>query len=154
MIQKATVSDDFSFPTITEPVPRFMGSPSLWNVSYEVFSGSSNGIKREKDDEEIQRSKSFPIADRDMKIEDEERMDMLWENFNDELSSFDKKEEQWRLRKGGKMDSGLARDKAEVYCVKTWKMSKPSSIAMLSPRKLSLLTMMKVMKKLFLLHNS
>ncbi|KAJ4963233.1 hypothetical protein NE237_023172 [Protea cynaroides] len=133
------VSDDFSFPTITEPFPLFVGSPSLWNVSYEVFS------RERDDDQQFQRRKSFPMADRDMKIvgnhgigckeDDEERMDMLWENFNDELRpipSLDKNKEQRRLRKGGgggggRFDSGVTGDKAELYCVKTWKMSKTSS---------------------------
>ncbi|XP_043712962.1 uncharacterized protein LOC122661582 [Telopea speciosissima] len=151
------VSDDFSFPTITDPIPCFVGSPPLWNVSYEVFSGSSYGNRGDRSDEELQRRKSFPMAERDMKLEDEERMDMLWENFNDELlPSLDKNKEERRFQKGGKLDSGLAGDKAELYCVKTWKMSKPSNstTAMLSPKKPSLLTLMKVMKKLFLLHNS
>ncbi|XP_043705161.1 uncharacterized protein LOC122654971 [Telopea speciosissima] len=166
------VSDDFSFPTITEPIPRFMGSPSLWNVSYEVFSDDSSYVisttEREKEEEHHRRkgyyTKIKSAKDDGITKEDEERMDMLWENFNDELrriSSLDKNREGGRLQRkdGGdgeyKLDSDVVGDqKTELYCVKAWKMSKTSSTAILSPRKPSLLTMVKVVKKMLLLHNS
>ncbi|KAJ4964645.1 hypothetical protein NE237_016494 [Protea cynaroides] len=159
------VSDDFSFPTISESIPRFVASPSLWNVSYEVFSDSSYGTRGEKEEEKHGRKK-FPMSDRDiiklanedMSKDDEEKMDMLWENFNDELrrvSSLRKnKEDAGRLRKGGDWDSGMSEEKAELYCVKALKMSKTSSHGIFSPKKPRLFTMVKVVKKLLLLHNS
>ncbi|XP_042497515.1 uncharacterized protein LOC122076253 [Macadamia integrifolia] len=166
------VSDEFSFPTITEPIPRFADSPSLWNVSYEVFSDhdSSYGIttRDQREEEEYHRRKSFPMAinrekmksakDGGISKEDEERMDMLWENFNDEIrriSSLDKSKEDRRLRRKGGGDSGVDGDQeAELYCVKAWKMTKTSSSAIFSPRKPSLFSMVKVVKKMLLLHNS
>ncbi|XP_010256350.1 PREDICTED: uncharacterized protein LOC104596769 [Nelumbo nucifera] len=172
-------TDDFSFPTIAEPVPRFMGSPSLWKASSRVLpepclgdSGGGGGDREEAEDctglkqDEHCRRKSFSSIESVVRRadagylseDDEERMDMLWEDFNDELkriSSMGKTEAKSRLSKfagSSESDSDAQGEMVEMYCVQAPKMSKTSN-AILSSRRSSLLVLMKVFRKMFLLHN-
>ncbi|KAF6147850.1 hypothetical protein GIB67_014430 [Kingdonia uniflora] len=68
------VTENFSFGTITEPVPHLGASPSLssWCLPLDVPSGVDD-----KNDQYDKSQFSFKM--------DEEKMDLLWENFNDEF---------------------------------------------------------------------
>ncbi|KAJ6383659.1 hypothetical protein OIU78_027030 [Salix suchowensis] len=72
----------------------------------------------------------------------EEKMDMLWEDFNTE-------ERLTRSQSVSRLDS----ETVSMGCVEALRMSKPST-AIFSPRKPGLVVFMKVMKRFFLLHNS
>nr|DAD24308.1 TPA_asm: hypothetical protein HUJ06_025772 [Nelumbo nucifera] len=164
-------ADDFSFPTIADPVPRFIGSPSLWKSSSRVLPepcrGDSEDCAVPQPNEHLRR-KSFSsiesvvrrTADGYLSEVDEERMDMLWENFNDDLqriSSMGKRAEANRLSKpagGSRSDWDARGEMVEIYRVQAIKMSKTSTAMLSSRRSSSLFILIKVLKKLFLLHNS
>ncbi|XP_021300710.1 uncharacterized protein LOC110429143 [Herrania umbratica] len=83
-------SEDFTFPKITNPMPLLTISPSLWRVSSLVYPECGDD---DEDDGKRQvpsfQSKSFShLGSEANKISagyDAERMDMLWEDFNEEL---------------------------------------------------------------------
>lgn len=90
--------------------------------------------------------------------EDEEKMDMLWEDFNDEpRRSSDRRE--GKRAKARFEDSAIrydsdsdAREMGDLCCVQALKMSKTGS--MMHHRRPGVLVILKVLKKLFLIHNS
>jgi len=75
----------------------------------------------------------------------EEKMDMLWEDFNTE-------ERLPRSHSSSRLDS----ETVSMGCVEALRMSKPNNgaTAIFSPRKPGLVVVMKVLKRFFLLHNS
>ncbi|KAK8325671.1 hypothetical protein V6Z12_A11G066800 [Gossypium hirsutum] len=84
------VSEDFSFPKITNPLPQFTSLPSLWRVTSLVYP--EYGDNNEEEEEEPMRSKNFSVSCLSSESEankrdgeDREKMDMLWEEFNEEL---------------------------------------------------------------------
>ncbi|KAK8587691.1 hypothetical protein V6N13_086671 [Hibiscus sabdariffa] len=90
------LSEDFSFPKIINPLPQFTSLPSLWHVSSVIYP--------EYEEEEAaaaaaslqRKSLSFSFSsESDAKKRDPEKMDMLWEEFNEEL----KCAWSWRSRK-------------------------------------------------------
>ncbi|KAG4119186.1 hypothetical protein ERO13_D11G062800v2 [Gossypium hirsutum] len=81
------VSDDFSFPKITNPLPQFTSLPSLWRVTSLVYPeyGDNN-----EEEEEPMRRKNLSVSCLSSESEankrdgeDREKMDMLWEEFNE-----------------------------------------------------------------------
>ncbi|MBA0787671.1 hypothetical protein Gotri_027456 [Gossypium trilobum] len=83
------VSEDFSFPKITNPLPQFTSLPSLWRVTSLVYPeyGDNN-----EEEEEPMRRKNLSVSCLSSESEankrdgeDREKMDMLWEEFNEEL---------------------------------------------------------------------
>ncbi|KAF5197642.1 hypothetical protein FRX31_012770 [Thalictrum thalictroides] len=100
--------EDFSFPSVVDPIPCLEYSASLWRVPSEVSFDEGIDIKRE--------------------ISEEDKMDMLWENFNDESNC----------------NSSLGNNKGP------WEASGSSS-AIVSNKKPSKLVISKVLRKLFLL---
>ncbi|KAJ8631040.1 hypothetical protein MRB53_024363 [Persea americana] len=197
MIKEATISEDFTFPTITDNnslyqlhFPSFNTS-SLWHVSPTVsdlsdakqlpqggkeftleqkthqrrsFSSVEGGKKAENLSRELEFSHwGYPNFNGDEEKSefggDEEKMDMLWEDFNDEprRPSLDKREGD--RPKARFSDSAIqyepdadAREMADLCCVQALKMSKSGS--MIHHRRGSLLVILKVLKKLFLIHSS
>eukprot|EP00262_Sarcandra_glabra_P001463 TRINITY_DN1157_c3_g1_i1.p1 TRINITY_DN1157_c3_g1~~TRINITY_DN1157_c3_g1_i1.p1 ORF type:complete len:170 (+),score=32.25 TRINITY_DN1157_c3_g1_i1:152-661(+) len=168
MVEQAAASDDFSFPTIADQDSLCkLRLPGLWFVTSTVSeycdgdaeklpedggsaikqrrlpliegSVNSNDIQRET---ELSDNGTNSVI-KDNKCLEEERMDMLWEDFNDELER--------SKAIGSESDTGSPQ-MAELCCVQALKMSKSSS--MLPHRRQSLLVVLKVLKKLFLLHNS
>ncbi|XP_009616875.1 uncharacterized protein [Nicotiana tomentosiformis] len=171
--------DDFSFPTITDTPPCFIESPPLWRTT-SIASGRLEkkprndhitSTKKEVDHEEkfdmsplisnyINQRKSFSYiegaAAMKRMIEDEqshnhkeeveqeeEKMDMLWENFNEEsnqiMTSCCEKDTKKGLISPGRM--------VEFKCGQALSLSKAS-------KRQSLVVLIKVLKKVFLLHAS
>ncbi|KAJ6349684.1 hypothetical protein OIU77_007125 [Salix suchowensis] len=76
-------TEDFSFPKVTNPLPHFAISPSLWRVSSLVHPD----YRYEDDERELAFLKQrFAFTrSQELKIDStEEKMDRLWEKFNDE----------------------------------------------------------------------
>ncbi|KAL9382493.1 hypothetical protein Peur_025528 [Populus x canadensis] len=73
----------------------------------------------------------------------EEKMDMLWEDFNTE-------ETLTRSHSSSRLDS----EAVHMGCVKALRLSKPNGTAIISARKPGLVVFMKELKSLFLIHNS
>ncbi|KAI3917946.1 hypothetical protein MKW98_000180 [Papaver atlanticum] len=210
------VSDDFSFPTIIEPVPNFVTSTSLWRVPSVAFMASSTDgddkeERRDADSIVSRKEENFQSEPRDQdsstfinqensqghnskgsqdsstllkeensqgkRIEDpstslvfavdncssksmdnEEKMDMLWEDFNEvelrSVSSLHNKKDQI-----GKVlfDSSYKsyEGKVKLFCVQGRSNSLRETTTVLAPRRpASAFLVLKVLKKLFLLQNS
>ncbi|KAJ0040057.1 hypothetical protein Pint_27556 [Pistacia integerrima] len=135
-------SEDFSFPKINYNLPNFAISPSLWRVSSIVYPDSHDAGEAR---EEADVSKCG-----------EEKMDMLWEDFNEEIervvSNSSMKEEQEEKKEAVKLSSGhgprSSETMVELCCAQALKMSssgRPSSSST------SIVVVMKILKKLFLL---
>ncbi|WCJ44134.1 hypothetical protein M5689_024822 [Euphorbia peplus] len=113
-------TEDFSFPTFTDALSSAVDSPPLWSLSPAVSPDSSHSTKtssRNQQEEECKpdnffpsgndskRRKSFSWIERSSsssaarghkkgcKEDQDNKMDMLWEDFNDDLiiSSFKKR---------------------------------------------------------------
>ncbi|TMW93141.1 hypothetical protein EJD97_012114 [Solanum chilense] len=145
--------DDFSFPTITNTPPRFLESPPLWRTTLVASSHLQNNSDHDHEEKldmsplisnksnYINQRKSFShiegvlamrrmIEDED---EEEEKMDMLWENLNEEMSN----------KIMTKTSCGKNTKKVEYKCVKSLNLSKAS-------KRPSLVVLIKVLKKVFL----
>lgn len=145
------VSEDFSFPKITNPVPHFIFSPSLWRVSsliYPEYVDDDDDDDQESEDEEKQ-------------VDSQEKMDMLWEDFNEELkrvSSLEYNKIGMRNLSGdGK--GGSEREMGEFYCLQRLKVSKAAGndAGPICRRRRAgnySMVLMKVFKKIFMLQNS
>lgn len=125
-----TGTDEFTFPVITDSHSCSIDSPPLWRLSPA------------KDSNEEDK---------------EEKMDVLWEDFNEELSgssSSSSSSSSSRLKPGKR--SGSGRDMAEMGCAQALKLSKNpgTANAIFSSRKPGFVVFIKVLKKLFLLHHS
>ncbi|XVE83479.1 hypothetical protein DITRI_Ditri16bG0091400 [Diplodiscus trichospermus] len=93
------VSEDFSFPKIKNPLPQFTSLPSLWRVSSLAYPEEEE--EEDEDDDHDHDHEGKEDADRQVLnfqrksfsisylLESEsnnmEKMDMLWEEFNEEL---------------------------------------------------------------------
>ncbi|CAK9155492.1 unnamed protein product [Ilex paraguariensis] len=154
-------TEDFSFPTITDTPPRFIESPPLWRspslASHQVETrreasrADDHGENTFPVPKQISYSqrKSFSCIERGARIEssddEDDKMDMLWEDFNEEFSR--------------SCESGLESDispgrMVELSCVQALKLSKNGGHALARKRPPSLVVFMKVLKKFFLVHNS
>ncbi|XP_050945546.1 uncharacterized protein LOC103500054 [Cucumis melo] len=166
------VEDDFSFPTALEPFNRCgVDSPPLWRlspsaspISYRQQISCDRNFRDTASDGEIsnrfpsasfQRRRRF-LSDAAVNGEEEEeeeeavaeKMDVLWENFNEELS----RSRRSRLMKTAELEENeivKARQRmAELNLPET-------SGAMATGRKATGKTaFVKVLKKLFLMHSS
>ncbi|KAL5721170.1 hypothetical protein ACHQM5_013763 [Ranunculus cassubicifolius] len=110
---------EFSFPTIIKRHHSLDFTTTLWHAPSEVSDNTDGG----------ESVKS--VAD------EEEKMDMLWESFNDEFQR----------------NSSIGRNRELKSSLEIQEMRRSSSRAICT-RKQSLLLVMKVLRKLFLLHNS
>ncbi|KAJ7973943.1 Glutamate-1-semialdehyde 2,1-aminomutase 1 [Quillaja saponaria] len=157
-------TEEFSFPAIGETNPCSIDSPPLWNLSPAASPNSyhietekeearkySSDSKEDKEDcfaqklNKYNQRHSFSCVENSLKglggDDEEDKMDLLWEDFNEELSS----------TTGSATTS--SRDMVELGCVQALTMSKTSG-AGFSNRKPAGMVILKVLKKLFLLHNS
>ncbi|XWS15410.1 hypothetical protein CRYUN_Cryun35bG0095000 [Craigia yunnanensis] len=162
-------TEEFSFPTTTDLYPCGIDSPPLWRLSPaaspDVFLDrkakecSTREMEEEEEEKEGEKEDCFPDRpDKHQEIksfsnlekgskmskkvvdeDEEEMMDLLWEDFNEEL-----------LRSRSSSSSG---DMVELGCAQALKLSK-NNAAMLSPRRPGMLVFMSVLRKLFLLHNT
>ncbi|OAY58593.1 hypothetical protein MANES_02G191100v8 [Manihot esculenta] len=171
-------TEDFSFPTFTDTTSSAIDSPPLWRLSPAASPDSSHTKAEEEDsDQEDDYQFCFPThkptqrksfswvehggraANLNDEEDKEEKMDMLWEDFNEELSIK-------RSRSSSRFDSNhhhLHRtvNMGRVHQLQSLRSSNKTSSAMVSPRKntpatstAGFVVFMKVLKKLFLLHNS
>ncbi|GLT48970.1 hypothetical protein SLA2020_225570 [Shorea laevis] len=151
------ISEDFSFPKIAKPIPQqFMFSPSLWRVSSIIYP--DNAVDEELGDErEVEFSrKSF--SEKDI----EEKMDMLWEDFNEELkraSSLGSNKRMKRLSGDREKGSESSREPTEeLYCRQGLKVcnigSGSTTGGPVCHRRVgdNGMVVMKVLRKFFLLH--
>ncbi|XP_039065502.1 uncharacterized protein LOC120210931 [Hibiscus syriacus] len=109
-------TEEFSFPTTTTDLFSCgIESPPLWNVSPAVSPvRKAKGKEGEHENEE-------------------EKMDMLWEDFNEELG-------------------GGSRERSSEQNTKLWKIN--GGMFSSSTRRVGIRVFMKVLRKLFLLHSS
>lgn len=131
------VSEDFSFPKMSYQLPNMAVTPWLWRISSTVYPADYYEGEAAADD---QRS------------ECEEKMDMLWEDFNEELqrvcSLKDKKTKEAAAVAPVKLsnDPSAARVKmVELYCMQA------TESGMIRDKRSSkaALLVMKFLKKLF-----
>lgn len=165
-------TEDFSFPTmIGDNYPCSIDSPPLWHLSPAASPNScydqenNKEEEEEEDEEEEEEEDSFapkPIQNtqrrsfsnveggkktlNDEKEDDgEEKMDMLWEDFNEELC---------RTSCSSRSNTSSSRDNmVKLGCVKAMAATPQNPGTALSTRKPGMLVMVKVLKKLFLLQN-
>lgn len=162
--------DDFSFPTIVTdqdshcqlPFPHFAASP-LWLFSSAKTEPEAAHTHRRNSSaaKEAAASEGPELSTRDsrdgrMQAEprgDEERMDMLWEDFNEELHRVSH-ELRGRLNELGDSDQSDREQQGmmELCCVHALRETKNGS--MIQHRKTRLILMLKVLKKLFLVHKA
>ncbi|GMJ15169.1 hypothetical protein like AT1G71910 [Hibiscus trionum] len=113
-------TEEFSFPTSTDLYRCGIESPPLWRLSPH---------KKAKGKEEEEEDKGSKLSE-----DEEEKMDILWEDFNEEL--------------GGGRSRGRASEQH-------MKLSKPNGgVFCPSTRRAGVLVFMRALRKLFLLHNS
>ncbi|CAI9786667.1 unnamed protein product [Fraxinus pennsylvanica] len=153
----AIEEEDFSFPATTaDAQPRFIDSPPLWRpVSVPPPHQKPERLVDKEESRETYNSNQRKNFSRGMKMkwreedndvgdELEEKMDMLWEDLNEEFSR--------KLV----VDSGMSSSHRDVQisCVKTLKLSKPNG-NLLSGKKLSIVLLMKILtRKVFFVHNT
>ncbi|GFP81359.1 hypothetical protein PHJA_000279200 [Phtheirospermum japonicum] len=137
----ATLEDDFTFPAAaaTDSPPRFIDSPPLWRRP--TTAHEKPGKLKGKEAEEFKKSRNF-------NEDEEEKMDVLWENLNDESS-----------RNGGKIaenrdiSSSSPEDGVQIRCAKSLKLSRTNG-QMFSGKKPIIFVFIKVVKKVLLMQNS
>lgn len=153
------ISEDFSFPKIAKPIPQqFMFSPSLWRVSSIICP--DNAVDEELGDE---REVEFPRKSLSSEKDIEEKMDMLWEDFNEELkraSSLGSNKGMKRLSGGREKGSEFSRESTEELCcpqgLKVCKVGSGSTTGRpVCYRRVGNngMVVMKVLRKFFLLHS-
>ncbi|EEF35571.1 uncharacterized protein LOC8262733 [Ricinus communis] len=174
-------ADDFTFPIFaTDPFSSGVDSPSLWHLSPAASPDHSCHAKPEQEQEREQgqedsdqeedfqdcfplykpaQRKSFSWEEKGSKygeVDDgddkEEKMDMLWEDFNEEITSLKRSQSTSRFDS----DHDMANRVGCVHQLQSVKLNKTST-AMVSPKKpatAGFVVFIKVLKKLFLLHNS
>ncbi|KAK8684146.1 hypothetical protein V6N13_040177 [Hibiscus sabdariffa] len=123
-------TEEFSFPTTADLYPCGIESPPLWHRSPAESPHRKAKGKQEEDDKG-----SKPSDKAGAEGDEEEKMDMLWEDFNEELGGGSR---------GRSSEEGM-------------KLSKPSGSGGMfcpSPRRAGVLVFIRVLRKLFLLHNS
>ncbi|XXG65520.1 hypothetical protein AAC387_Pa05g3200 [Persea americana] len=176
MIKESAVSDDFTFPIITENnslyhlhYPSFK-TPSFWCVSSPLPEQGKLSFEQK-----THQRRSFSTLEGDKRTDnltrdlaflanfngsndvgffvDEDKMDMLWEDFNDELRQPSSDGKEADKPNGVFSDSNKdVMSMADLGCVHAIKVSKSRSL--MPHRKPSLLVMLKILKKLFLIHSS
>lgn len=148
--------DDFSFPAVQTdadsacdlPFPHFAASP-LWFLSsvsddkatYRRSFSSAEEAAKVADNALSVSALSDDEGARKQLVSKEEKMDMLWEDFNDELYRVSC---EWKKKDGkGKSSSVRASDQA-------FGMMPKDGRSLLPRKRPSLVVMLKVLKKMFL----
>lgn len=149
-------TEDFSFPRINDTCAHNIDSPPLWNLSPAASPNPYQGNKREENDcfgekliGQAQR-KSFScveIGRRRFGLDDddddqEDKMDLLWEDFNEELSS----------TTGSATSS--SREVVELRCDPHLTVAKTNNGKLVPTKnKHGMVVIVKVLKKLFSINN-
>ncbi|RID74903.1 hypothetical protein BRARA_B01979 [Brassica rapa] len=146
-------SEDFSFPLLTSRVPR-IGSPPLWKPSPE--RGLARPVIGKDGDNDL--SKSFSYVERRRSLwsdKAEEKMDMLWEDLNEELPPRRSQSLRNELSGDGgeKKKASLLIDESSAVAVgcgmKLTKKTQPKK-----KKGPNVLVLMRVLKKLLVLRSS
>lgn len=154
----ATAEEDFTFPNSSPP--RFLDSPPLWRRSTasrhegedveRIFNFPSfQELRGSTSDHDHERNCTISHDEGD---QDQEKMDLLWEDLNDDQFSRNR-------GKAAEEDSDISsprrEEQVQIKCVKTLKLSKAKVNGhIISGKKTSILVFIKVLKKVFLMHNS
>ncbi|XP_011659753.1 uncharacterized protein LOC105436259 [Cucumis sativus] len=164
------VEEDFSFPTALEPFNRCgIDSPPLWHlspsaspISYPQQTSCDWNFRDTASDGEIsnrfpsaslQRRRRF-LSDAAVNCEEEEeaeaaeKMDVLWENFNEELS---------RSRRSRLMKTAETEENETVKArrrMAEFNLSETSGAMATRRKTMGKTAFVKVLKKLFLMHNN
>ncbi|KAG8378399.1 hypothetical protein BUALT_Bualt08G0133400 [Buddleja alternifolia] len=137
----ATSEEDFSFPaTTTDSPPCFIESPPLWRPS--TSPTASHEKPENYKGKEVEDGEKFDSCFSHDDDEDE-KMDLLWENLNDECSR----------KVAENSDNSSPGREVQMKCGKALKLSKANG-NMLSGKKPSILVFIKVLKKVFFMSNS
>ncbi|KAK7315484.1 hypothetical protein VNO77_34034 [Canavalia gladiata] len=153
-------TEEFSFPRISDTCAYNIDSPPLWTLSpaaspnpYQGNKGGENecfGAKlvaeaRRKSFSSIENRRKRIGLDNDNDDDEKDKMDLLWEDFNEELSS---------TTTGSATSS--SREVVEFRCAPpTLTVAKTNNGALLPPKnKPGMVVIVKVMKKLFSINNS
>lgn len=144
--------EDFSFPATTDSPPCFIDSPPLWRASSapSSFSRHHDDKVAEGKPEDWEKGLSHSFHQELIEAGDgpgkggslsisEDRMDMLWEDFNEELLS------PLALHRNG---SNSEKVKAGFGSVKAWSISKANT------DKPGVVVLLKVLRRLFLIHSN
>lgn len=168
MAATTTTTDDFSFPTTANPPLQFIGSPPLWRRTASTPSPHKETERKSPkvdDERESWNSKensldrkpikSFSCVERGPKAahgvgsgKEEEKMDSLWEDFNEELSRTQGSTYNYCEFSPGR--------RAADHCVQGLKLSKRGGggAVISGKRQPGVVVFMKVLKRVFLLHSS
>ncbi|XP_075512115.1 uncharacterized protein LOC142547629 [Primulina tabacum] len=150
----ASAEDDFTFPANAKSQPHFIGSPPLWRHLAASRQNSELLYKGEQEEEDqekssislIQEFKASSAGNTFINDDDEEKMDMLWEDLNEEFP-----------RNSGKFsqntDVSSPERSVQISCIKAMKLSKANG-PMISRKKSNILVFIKIVKKAFAIHNS
>ena len=153
LIGQTMDTEEFSFPRITDTCSHNIDSPPLWNLSPAASPNPYQGNKREDDIfgaklvAEVHRKSFSCVEDRRRKHgfeEEEDKMDLLWEDFNEELYS---------TTTGSATSS--SREVVEFRCAQELTVAKTCHNGLIpSKNKPAMVVIVKVIKKLFSIHNS
>lgn len=134
-------TNDFSFPKVVDQnIAHLTFTPSLWRISSRVYSDFHY---ENINDGKIRNLHTKSLLEL-LGDHAEEKMDMLWEDFNDEFQVEDSESDK-QVELGKSM---------EFCCVKqqALKMNERGKGIVASTRKGRIVVGMKVMKRLFLLY--
>ncbi|TKY51531.1 hypothetical protein E2542_SST23047 [Spatholobus suberectus] len=149
-------TEDFSFPKIGDTCACSIDSPPMWNISpkgpsnpYRALREGSKGDEKDCFEAKLVSKghrKSFSCVQNGKKITrvDDEGvpMDLLWEVFNEELSS------------AREFATSSSREMVEFRCATAFTVAKTSSALLQTKSRPGMLVIVKVLKKLFPLNNS
>ncbi|KAG2313133.1 hypothetical protein Bca52824_024690 [Brassica carinata] len=128
-------SEEFSFPLLASRVSG-IGSPPLWKHSPETFR---------------HQSKSFSYVER-RSLWTDEKMDMLWEDLNEELPPRSK---SLRIDISGEKKESLLIDESSAVAVGCGKkLTKKTPLKKKKKKSPNVLVLMRVLKKLLALRSS
>lgn len=147
-------TEEFSFPRISDTCSHNIDSPPLWNLSPAASPNPYQGSRRGENDcfgaklvAEVHRKSFSYVENRRGKNgfeEEEDKMDLLWEDFNEQLYS---------TTTGSATSS--SREVVEFRCAQELTVAKTCHNGLLpSKNKPAMVVIVKVIKKLFSIHNS
>ncbi|KAF8099563.1 hypothetical protein N665_0242s0046 [Sinapis alba] len=138
MAVNSKCSEEFSFPLLPSRVSG-IGSPPLWKHPPESFRRGDND-----------QSRSFSYVERRNLWTDkaEEKMDMLWEDLNEE--ELPPRSKSLRIEPGGEKRSSLLIDESSAVAVGCGKKLTKKK----KKRSPNVLVLMRVLKKLLVLRSS
>ncbi|KZV33080.1 hypothetical protein F511_03346 [Dorcoceras hygrometricum] len=143
------MGDDFTFPANSQP--HFIGSPPLWR---HLADSGQNSDEQEEEEEEEDRQKSNMSLRQEFKAssnstdrkhnslkDDEDKMDVLWEDLNEEFSTNSGKFSQ---------NADASSSPVQVRCIKAMKLSKANG----NRKKSNILVLIAIVRRAFAIHNS